>query len=161
MPDSSREHGTASTPVGSEGADVDVRDPTSTQVSALPSQVADPTSFSGMVYRPEETALEFNAGGLATLAYTNGHDNWLHRARADALMDMESVRLLRELTRHNYMRIPELTDYLSEPRQWLKLALLFKAGYADIIGESVTATEDGRHDLDDLLDAVRTREPHR
>ena len=78
------------------------------------------------------------------------------RARANALMDAESLNLLKLFNEHKTFYVEDLSERLDRLTDWLKIALLVRADFIEVLGSTVRVTPDGLAAWKQL-DALRSR----
>jgi hypothetical protein len=63
--------------------------------------------------------------------------------KASALMDRECLMYLAELSNGKIVHANELSKMISEPRSWLKVAMLVRADFVETLDSSVRITDEG------------------
>jgi len=86
--------------------------------------------------------------------YLNGHTRSLieqrhQRARANALMDSACLFLLEKFGERQYIDINDLGLVIAGPLGWLKVCLLVRADFVEIIGSDLRITQEGVQSLAD------------
>lgn len=64
-------------------------------------------------------------------------------AKANALMDSDCLRFLELFTKKEYFVVDQLAKYIEENRYWLKIALLIKADYLQVLDSTLRITPEG------------------
>jgi hypothetical protein len=65
------------------------------------------------------------------------------RARANALMDLECLGFLELFNRRRILQAEELSEYIKQAKDWLKLSLLIRADYLETLDSSIRITPEG------------------
>ncbi|GEM_PF-4703582 len=71
-------------------------------------------------------------------------------AKANALMDSDCLRFLELFTEKEYFGVDQLADHIGEYRYWLKIALLVRADYLQVLDSTLRITPEGQAALADL-----------
>lgn len=66
------------------------------------------------------------------------------RAKANALMDIECLPFLKLFNEHKSFYVDELSQYLKQPRDWLKVSLLIRADFLETLDSTVRVTPEGQ-----------------